>query len=222
MKKVFRLFVFALAFFVTTQLSYSLPTFWYSGVAYNSAGQIITYPTDVEVNITINDGSTIFTETFTGGAAVPTDPFGIFSVNVGTGSNSGNLSSVLMKANTFILVKVRPVSTTTWVTISGASLSTVYYNSYTNAEALLPPLPNGKIYIGNASNVPEAQTMSGDVNIINNTGTTQIQNSAGNSIIAAINNAATTNRVTVDRIIEGNPDEFLIHNATILLNSVAR
>lgn len=124
----FLLMILVMMAFITAK-TFALPTFWYTAIAYNTVGQIVT-STNVEVSIVINDGTTVYTETFLSGLSVPADAFGNFSVNIGTGTNSGNLGSVLMKAGTYITVKVRPVLTSTWVQVVGAPLAQEYYKTH--------------------------------------------------------------------------------------------
>ncbi|OGU56256.1 MAG: hypothetical protein A2X64_10120 [Ignavibacteria bacterium GWF2_33_9] len=87
-----------LLFAVTT--AYSLPNFWYSGIAYNAAGQIITSGPLAQVDITIDDGINSATQSFFG---VPVDAFGVFTVHI-TGAGA-----LTMNAGTQITVQVNGV-----------------------------------------------------------------------------------------------------------------
>lgn len=179
MKNLFITTLVLLGLISTT--SFSLPNFWYSATAYNNLGQIIVSPTMVETYITVSDGTNTYIEQFLSGGvgALAVNDFGVFSVQIGTGGVvSGTLSSVQMKSSTTTNVKVRPVGSSTWVTVAGSALSTVYLNNYTAPSSL--SLPNGQIYIGNSSGNAQAQTMSGDATL-NNTGVLTISTDAVNS-----------------------------------------
>ena len=133
MRKIIIATIFLIA--LITSSAYSLPNFWYNGVAYNTSGQIIVSPSQVEIRAELTDGTNTFIEEFLQAdeKAVNTDEFGIVAVEIGTGhSVSGTLSSILMKSGTRITVKTRIVGTSTWVIISGQPITQTYMNSYVN------------------------------------------------------------------------------------------
>jgi hypothetical protein len=113
MKRFSILLVAVLTISFTT--AFSLPNFWYSAVAYNAAGQVITTGPLAQVDVTITDGTNSDSQTFFG---VPVDAFGIFNVYI-TGAGSVN-----MVAGTQITVKVNGV------TVAGAPLTSIIYNGY--------------------------------------------------------------------------------------------
>lgn len=176
---------------------FSLPNFWYSGVAYNTMGQIVANGS-LEVNVTITDGSSTYVENFLSGGTGPvsSDAFGVVSVNVGTGTTvSGTLSSITMAATTKITVKVRPVGSTTWVTIVGAPLSITYVNQYVNLGSIT--LEDAHILIGNSDDQAVEQIVSGDATL-SNTGNLQI--TSGVIVNADINTNA---QIDVNKLAEG-------------------
>jgi hypothetical protein len=195
-----------LTIFFMVNSAYSLPNFWYSGVAYNSLGQIMPNA-NVEVNITVTDGSLTYIEQFLSGGTgpIPSDPFGVVSVNVGTGTPvSGTLAPITMVAATKITVKVRPVGGLTWVPIVSTSLSTTYVNQYVNIGSI--ELEEGHILIGNADNNAEAHLVSGDATLSSD-GVIAI--SPGVIVDADINANA---NIGVNKLQDGGTDEVLLTN----------
>lgn len=115
MKKLITLSAIAMIFAITS--AFALPNFWYSGVAYNSSGQIITISPLASVEVTVSDGTNTMIQTIPN---VPVNAFGIFNVFL----NGPGLASVTMKPNTTIMIKVNGV------TCVGAALSTINAASY--------------------------------------------------------------------------------------------
>lgn len=139
MKKFLPAVLFFIAFFFGT--TFALPNFWFSGVAYNTSGQVLP-GTPVEVLINLNDGANTFSEQFVSPSIILTDAFGIFSVQVGTGSNlSGSLAAVIMKANTQLKVQVRTIGGS-WVTVNGSPLTQSILDATSAAKAF--SFPNSK------------------------------------------------------------------------------
>lgn len=106
--------IFVMTMFITLN-SFALPNFWYSAVAYNSLGQVITTGPLAQVDVTITDGVNSASQTFLG---VPVDAFGIFNIYV-TGAGSIN-----MVAGTKITILVNGV------TVTGAPLSSIINYGY--------------------------------------------------------------------------------------------
>jgi hypothetical protein len=92
----------AIIFVTITSLSYSLPNFKYSAIAYTSPGQIITKSPLANVEISITDGSNVVTQSFTN---VPVNEQGVFSLNV----NTPELRKIKMVTGTNIIIKVNEV-----------------------------------------------------------------------------------------------------------------
>lgn len=179
MKKLLITTLFLLGIFTST--TFSLPNFWYSGTAYNSMGQIIVSPQQIEVYISVTDGTNTYIEQYLSGGvgAQNVNDFGVFTIQIGTGTPvSGSLSSVLMKSSTSITIKVRPTGSLTWVIVSGSSLTISYMNNYVPPSTLT--LPSGQIFIGNSFGYAQPQTMSGDATI-SNAGVLTISSNAINS-----------------------------------------
>jgi len=101
MKKLFIL----CSLFLAVSTAYSLPNFWYSAVAYNSTGQIITTSPLASVQVTVKDGINSMTQTIPN---VPVDAFGIFNIYV----NGAGLASVNLVARTQIIIKVNGIIVT--------------------------------------------------------------------------------------------------------------
>jgi archaellum component FlaG (FlaF/FlaG flagellin family) len=146
MKKIF---LFIATILITSSIAYSLPTFWYSGVSMNSVGSIET-DTEVDVQVTINDGENLYVESHYG---TYSNEFGIFVIEVGTGSiDQGDMSLILAKPNTTIIVKVRTGGD--YVTIEGAALVSVYKRSF-----------EGSRIKGGSSNLQSAYSRGNEINI---------------------------------------------------------
>ncbi len=75
-----KLTIFAILFLsIALSTSFALPSFWYSGTAYNNLGQIIVSPALVELNIKITDGTNTYIENFIRRiGALPVNDFGVF------------------------------------------------------------------------------------------------------------------------------------------------
>lgn len=117
--------------------AFALPNFWYSAVAYNASGQIITASPLASVEITVTDGSNSITQTKTN---IPVNGFGIFNVYV----DHANLNSISMLASTRITIKVNGV------VCVGAPLSSELTNSYHYGEKVdLDSEVNGKLPLAN-------------------------------------------------------------------------
>ncbi|OGU58758.1 MAG: hypothetical protein A2X64_00520 [Ignavibacteria bacterium GWF2_33_9] len=115
MKKLITLSAFIVLFSISS--AFALPNFWYSGVAYNAGGQIINTSPLASVEVTVSDGTNTMIQTIPN---VPVNAFGIFNVFV----NGPGLSSVTMKSNSSILIKVNDV------TCIGSALSSINLSSY--------------------------------------------------------------------------------------------
>jgi len=139
MKKLITLSAIAIIFAFST--SFALPNFWFSGVAYNTSGQVLP-GTPIEVLVNLTDGSNSFSEQYVSPSTILTDAFGIFSVQVGTGANlGGSLAAILMKANTQLDVKVRTVGGN-WVTVNGSPLTQSILDATSAAKSF--SFPNSK------------------------------------------------------------------------------
>lgn len=139
MKKFFSVCLFFIVFFFGT--TFAVPNFWFSGVAYNTSGQVLP-GTPVEVLINLTDGVNTFSEQFVSPGTVLTDAFGIFSVQVGTGTTlSGSLAAVSMKANTQLTVQVRTIGSS-WVTVNGSPLTQSILDATSAAKTF--SFPNSK------------------------------------------------------------------------------
>lgn len=202
MKKFILYFVSAVMVFFTANSAFSLPTFWYSGVAYTSAGQIS--PNSVlEVSVTITDGTNSYHEEYLESPGVGTatsDAFGVFSVNVGTGGSiTGNLSNVSMLASTKITVRVRPVGGN-WLTVTGQALINNYLNSYVTPggidgnDILDGSITNADISSSAAIEVTKLAAGSNGQVLLNNGGTNQWGTlAAGNVSFTPTGTIAATN-----------------------------
>lgn len=111
MKKIL-ITIFVLLGFISTN-TFSLPNFWYSGVAYNASGQIVTTSPLATVEVSVTDGTNSMTQTINN---VPVNAFGVFTVFI----NGAGLGSVNMLAGTRIMVKVNGI------TVAGESLTQWY------------------------------------------------------------------------------------------------
>ncbi|OGU59233.1 MAG: hypothetical protein A2X64_01700 [Ignavibacteria bacterium GWF2_33_9] len=128
MKRLFTILFFIFAF--APSVSFSISDFSYSGVAYDNTGQIIISQ-NIEVQVQINDGTTLFLEEFLSSASVSTNEFGVFTVQIGSGTKTSqaDLSEIVMKSNTNIIVKVRRPENN-FVTIAGTSLANLYLDNF--------------------------------------------------------------------------------------------
>jgi len=100
LKKLFIIFFILLG--LIPSISFSLPNFKYSAIAYTSPGQVITISPLASVEVTITDGSNIIIQSFTN---VPVNESGVFSLNV----DSPKLSKIKMVTGTNIIIKVNGV-----------------------------------------------------------------------------------------------------------------
>lgn len=202
MKKFILYFVSAVMVFFTANSAFSLPNFWYSGVAYTTAGQIS--PNSVlEVSITITDGTNSYHEEYLespGVGTVSSDAFGVFSVNVGNGGSvSGNLSTLPMLASTKITVRVRPIGGT-WLTVTGQALINNYLNSYVTPggidgnDILDGSITNVDISSSAAIGVTKLEAGSNGQVLLNNNGTNEWGTlAAGNVSFAPTGTISATN-----------------------------
>ena len=196
MKKLFILFFV----FLAVSTAYSLPNFWYSGVAYSSLGQPIVSST-FDVKVTITDGTNTYSEII---GSATSDEFGVFNVEVGSGTPTGSLAAVNMLANTQILMQIW--SGGTWVTILGAPVSSTYLSTYVTPGSI--ELPDGNILIGDEDDNAMAHPVTGDI-AITNTGVTSIN--AGVIVDADVNANA---EIAVTKLANGDIYQVLLTDGT--------
>ena len=159
MKKV--TLILSLLFAVST--AYSLPDFWYSGIAYNTSGQIITSGPLAQVDVTIDDGINSATQTFFN---VPVDAFGVYTVHI-TGAGA-----LTMKAGTQITVQVNGVI------VSGESLSQWFIvnnilpaggtTTDQTVDAWINNLPQTRVELGTLSDGTTARPLGTEFVILDN------------------------------------------------------
>lgn len=124
MKKLIILFSIIFAIF-SANIVQALPTFWYSGFAFNSEG-IIVPNSSLDVKVTLNDGTSVYEEVH---YSVYTNEFGAFAVNVGDGDVlTGILDDIQIKAGTNIEVAVNNGSG--YVIVEGSALTSVYMRTF--------------------------------------------------------------------------------------------
>lgn len=148
MKKYF-IILAVFSFMAVVNSAYSLPQFWYSGVAMNSSGSIIT-ESDVNVKILINDGENLYEEYH---YSVPVNEFGLFAVFVGNGDTEDDLNDIQMKPLTSIVVGVG--SGDSYITVEGQSLVSVYKRSF-----------EGGISKGSRTSLQQAYIGGNEINIV--------------------------------------------------------
>lgn len=176
MKKILLLLA---VFTLSLSTALSLPNFWYSGIAYNSSGQIITLSPLAAVSVNVTDGTNTATQNYIN---VPVNGFGVFTVQV-TAAGAVN-----MLAGTRITVTVNGV------TVAGQPLTQWYImnnilpagGSTTDQtiDAWVNNFPQTRIELGTLSDNTTARP-AGTEYIINDDGRVSIGTTSTGTVVAS-------------------------------------
>lgn len=166
-------------FTLSLSTALSLPNFWYSGIAYNSSGQIITLSPLAAVSVSVTDGTNTATQNYIN---VPVNGFGVFTVQV-TAAGTVN-----MVAGTRITVTVNGV------TVAGQPLTQWYImnnilpaggsTTDQSIDAWVNNFPQTRIELGTLSDNTTARP-AGTEYIINDNGRVSIGTTSTGSAVSS-------------------------------------
>lgn len=137
---------------------YAIPNFWFTGIAYDSQGALVTGGSNHTVKVIIGS----FSEQHNN---IAINEFGSFSILVGS-VNSG-LSSVTMSISTKIKIFVDGVKV----------VDKIFNGSNSTNNSSVGFLPNGQILIGDQDDIAQPHSISGDVSLAS-TGQVILSNTA--------------------------------------------
>ena len=190
MKKIVSLLT-ALLLLTVVGFSQAPGIFNYQGVARNSVGNVLKNQ-NVNLRLTIHDGSAAGPVVYQESRAVTTNPFGLFNAQVGSGGAT-NVTGTIAGVNwgvgaKFIQVEIDPAGGTTFLNIGTAQLASVPYSLFaTTAGDIVLPFNKTQANAGTLFKVTNSGTGAGSTAL---EGLTNSQAGNAAAVIGTVTDAA--------------------------------
>ncbi len=158
----------AISFFLSlgVVLAQAPNKFNYQGIARNTAGQALANQT-LGLQLTIRTGSATGTTEFQETHTVTTNAYGLYKVEVGTGTNvSGSISAVSWATGSkYMQVEIDPAGGTNYTSLGNTELLSVPYALYAADGNPGPQGPAGQQGLQGPAGIPGATGPAGSANI---------------------------------------------------------